>query len=53
MTIVSEAVGVQMFLKWPVKIRPTLGLSISGTKHDRDKAIFSPERGGQSDYDEA
>ncbi len=28
------------------KIRPTLGPSISGTKCDRDKSIFSAERGG-------
>ncbi len=31
------------------KIRPTLGPSISGTRYDRDKPIFSAERGGQSD----
>ncbi len=31
------------------KIRPTLGPSISGTKCNRDKQIFSAERGGQSD----
>ncbi len=30
-------------------IRPTLGPTISGTKCDRDKQIFSAERGGQSD----
>ncbi len=29
--------------------RLTLGLSISGTKCDRDKPIFFAERGGQSD----
>ncbi len=28
---------------------PTLGPSISGTKYDRDKPIFSAEKGGQSD----
>ncbi len=31
------------------KITPTLGPSISGTKCDRDKPIFSAEKGGQSD----
>ncbi len=31
------------------KIRPTLGPIISGTKCDRDKPIFCPEGGGQSD----
>ncbi len=31
------------------KIRPTLRPSISGTKCDRDKPIFSAERGGQLD----
>ncbi len=31
------------------KIRPPLGPNISGTKCDRDKPIFSAERGGQSD----
>ncbi len=35
------------------KIRPILGPSISGTKCDRDKLIFSAERGVQSDHDEA
>ncbi len=35
------------------KIRPTLGLNISGTKCDRDKLIFSAEKGGQSDCEEA
>ncbi len=34
------------------KIRPTLGPSISGTKCDRDKLIFSAEREGQSDFAE-
>ncbi len=34
------------------KIRPNLDPSISGTKCDRDKPIFSAERGGQSDCDE-
>ncbi len=34
-------------IRW--KIRQTLGLSISGTKCDRDKPIFSAEREGQSD----
>ncbi len=29
-------------------IRPTLGPSITGTKCDRDKQIFSTEGGGQS-----
>ncbi len=29
--------------------RPNLGPSISGTKCDRDKPIFSAERGGKSD----
>ncbi len=31
------------------KITPTLGPSISGTECDRDKPIFSAEKGGQSD----
>ncbi len=31
------------------KIRPTLSKFISGTKCDRDKPIFSAERGGQYD----
>ncbi len=35
------------------KIRPIFNPSISGTKYDRDKLIFSAERGGQSDRDEA
>ncbi len=30
-------------------MRPNLGPSISGTKCDRDKPIFSPKGGGQSD----
>ncbi len=30
-------------------MRPTLGPNISGTKCDRDKPIFSAERGDQSD----
>ncbi len=30
-------------------MRPTLGPNISGTKYDRDKQIFSAERGDQSD----
>ncbi len=30
-----------------VKVRPNLGLNISGTKHDTDKLIYSAERGGQ------
>ncbi len=34
------------------KIRSTLGPSISGTKCDRNKPIFTAERWGQSDYDE-
>ncbi len=35
------------------KIRSTLGPSISGTKYDREKLIFSTEREGQSDRDGA
>ncbi len=31
------------------KNRLTLGQIISGTKRDRDKLIFSPQRGGQYD----
>ncbi len=34
------------------KIRPALGPSISETECDRDNAIFSAERRGQSDHDE-
>ncbi len=34
------------------KNRPTLRPSISGTKCDRDKPIFSAERGGQSEDDD-
>ncbi len=36
-------------------VRPTLGLSISGTKcdHDRDKPIFSSKRGSELDCVEA
>ncbi len=34
------------------KNRPTLGPNISGTKCERDKLIFSAERGGQSDCSE-
>ncbi len=36
-----------------VKIRITLGPSISETKCDRDKPIFSAERRGESDHAEA
>ncbi len=32
------------WIKWP-----NLGPSISGTKYDRDRPIFSAERGDQSD----
>ncbi len=35
------------------KIKPILGPSIFGAKGDRDKTIFSAERVGQSDCDEA
>ncbi len=35
------------------QIRPTLGPCISRTKCDRDKPIFSAQRVGQSDRDEA
>ncbi len=35
------------------KIRPTLHPSISETKCDRDKPIFSAKRSGQSDCDKA
>ncbi len=37
----------------PLNNRSTLGPNISGTKCNRDKPIFSTERGGQSDRGEA
>ncbi len=36
-------------MKYLINLDP----SISGTKCDRDKSIFSAEIGGQSDHDEA
>ncbi len=43
--------NVSKMVKWQifVKIRPTLAQIISGTKCDRDKLIFSAERGSQLD----